>query len=182
MHVSPDWFSRFRSPHGRETAFRELIETYQQRLYAHVFRLLGEHNDADEALQLTFIKAWKGLDNFREDSRLYTWLYRIATNEALNLLKQRKKLNSISMDDEEYAEAEPYDDTTPLPAEKVERWLNEAIESLPPKQRLVFNLKYFDELKFEEMAEVTGTSVGALKASYHHAVRKIENYIRAKAV
>lgn len=162
----------------RERAFRVLVERYQERLYWHIRRFVLHHEDANDVIQNTFIKAWKGIGNFRADSKLYTWLYRIATNESINYLNKRKQLRTEDADDETAAsrasglQADPYFD-----GDEAERKLYEALETLPEKQRAVFQLRYFEELKYEEISEITGTTPGGLKASYHHAVKKIEQYL-----
>jgi RNA polymerase sigma-70 factor (ECF subfamily) len=135
------------------------------------------HEDADDVLQNTFIKVWKGLENFREDSQLYTWLYRIATNESLTFLAQQKKRSSVSLSDDENGLTNKLKSDTNFDANKLEWKLQMGIQSLPEKQRLVFNLRYYDEMPYEEMSKVLDTSEGALKASYHHAAKKIENFI-----
>ena len=163
-----------RNEQTREKGFLLLVNKYQQKLYYHLRRLLNNHQDTDDALQNTFIKAWKGLPKFRSESQLYTWLYRIATNEGLSLMKTNKRKKSVSLDE---AEKDFFSDRQYEPGpggEEISNKLNEAVRNLPKKQQLVFNMKYFDEMKYEEMSEVLETSVGALKASYHHAVKKIE--------
>ena len=168
---------QFRDPATREEAFTVLMRKYQERLYWHIRRLVVQHEDANDVLQNMFIKVWKSLENFREDSQLYTWLYRIATNESLSLLEQRKKRNTLSLDGTEN------DMTTLVKADpdfdfnKLEWKLQLAIQQLPEKQRVVFNLRYYDELPYQEMSRLLDTSEGALKASYHHAVKKIEDFI-----
>lgn len=156
----------------REAAFRTLVDTYKERLYWQIRRMVVSHDDADDVLQQTFIKAWTGLDTFRGEARLSTWLYRIASNEALNHQARRKETTDI--DDAVGLADDPYFD-----GDETQLQLHNAIATLPPKQRTVFNLKYFDEMKYEEMSETLGTSVGALKASYHHAVRKITAFFEA---
>lgn len=136
-----------------------------------------DHDDANDLVQTTFIKAWKGLENFREDSQVFTWLYRIATNECLTHLNNKKKRFFLPIGDVEHELTSKLDNEPSLKANQLEMKLQKAILSLPEKQRTVFNLRYYDEMKYEEMSEVLGTSVGALKASYHHAVQKIEKYI-----
>lgn len=136
-----------------------------------------DHDDANDLVQTTFIKAWKGLENFREDSQVFTWLYRIATNECLTHLNNKKKRFFLPIGDVEHELTIKLDSEPSLKANQLEMKLQKAILSLPEKQRTVFNLRYYDEMKYEQMSEVLGTSVGALKASYHHAVQKIEKYI-----
>lgn len=169
---------QFRDPSSRNLAFSELVNRYQERLYWHIRRIVINHDDADDVLQNTFIKAFKNLDKFREDSQLFTWLYRIATNEALTFLKKKKKHIFVSMDDVSHQLSSTLESDPELSGDAIQLKLQQAILTLPTKQRLVFNMKYFDEMKYEEIAEVTGTSIGALKASYHHAVKKIEVFIK----
>jgi len=168
----------FRQAMTREKAFTQLIEKYQQKLYWHIRRMVIEHEDANDVLQNVFIKVWKALDNFREDSQLYTWLYRIATNESLTLLDQKKKRKSVSYDDVETGLSNKIIADKHFDANKIEWKLQLAIQQLPEKQKLVFNLRYYDEMPYEEMSRVLDTSEGALKASYHHAVKKIEEYLK----
>jgi len=168
----------YRQPESRERAFTGIVKKYQERLYWHIRRMVVSHDDTDDVLQNVFIKVWNGLENFREDSRLYTWLYRIATNESLTFLEQQKRKAVISMDGstgealQDKIRADAHFD-----ANKLEWKLQLAIQELPDKQRLVFSLRYFDEMPYEEMSRVLDTSEGALKASYHHAAKKIEDYI-----
>jgi RNA polymerase sigma factor (sigma-70 family) len=167
----------FHSKDGREKAFNMLIRKYQEKLYWHVRRMVVDHEDANDVIQNVFIKVWKGLDKFREDSQLYTWLYRIATNESLTFLEQKKKKTAVSFDYNgvdlsDNIKADQYFD-----AKKLEWKLQLAIQKLPEKQRIVFNLRYYDEMPYEMMSKVLETSEGALKASYHHAVKKIEDFI-----
>jgi len=169
--------SLFRDPKTKERAFTDIIKKYQERLYWHVRRLVVEHEDANDVLQNVFIRVWNGLENFREDSQLYTWLYRIATNESLTFLDQQKKKAALSLSEFESSlsnkiKADKYFDAT-----KLEWKLQIAIQQLPEKQRVVCTLRYYDEMPYEEMSRVLDTSEGALKASYHHAVKKIEEYI-----
>ncbi|MEO8721666.1 MAG: RNA polymerase sigma factor [Ginsengibacter sp.] len=167
----------FKEPATKEQAFTSIIKKYQEKLYWHIRRMVISHDDADDVLQNMFIKVWKGLGNFREDSQLYTWLYRIATNESLTFLTQQKKRSSISLSDDENGLSNKIKSDTHFDANKLEWKLQLAIQSLPEKQRVVFNLRYYDEMPYEKMSRVLETSEGALKASYHHAAKKIENYI-----
>lgn len=173
-----DLLQRFRDRSSRNLAFSELVNRYQERLYWHIRRIVIDHDDADDVLQNTFIKAFKNLDRFREDSQLYTWLYRVATNEALTFLKKQRKNIFVSLDDVSHALSSKLEADPEMSGDEIQLKLQQAILSLPTKQRVVFNMKYFDEMKYEEIAEVTGTSVGALKASYHHAVKKIEAFVK----
>ncbi len=167
----------FKNEATRESAYTRIIKKYQEKLYWHIRRMVVEHEDANDVLQNMFIKVWKGLDNFREDSQLYTWLYRIATNESLTFLQQQKKRRSVSLDDEENFLSNKLQADKSFDANKLEWKLQLAIQKLPEKQRAVFNLRYYEEMPYEEMSRVLETSEGALKASYHHAVKKIEDYI-----
>jgi RNA polymerase sigma-70 factor (ECF subfamily) len=168
----------FRDPTSRNFAFSKLVNTYQERLYWHIRRIVIDHDDADDVLQNTFIKAFKNIDRFREDSQLFTWLYRIATNESLTFLKKKKRHIFVSMDEVEHSLSGKLASDPEMSGDAIQLKLQQAILTLPTKQRMVFNLKYFDELKYDEIAEVTGTSVGALKASYHHAVKKIKTFMK----
>lgn len=167
----------FRNPATKEQGFTGIIKKYQEKLYWHVRRMVISHDDTDDVLQNMFIKVWKGLDNFREDSQLYTWLYRIATNESLTFLNQQKKRNTVSLSNDENGLSYKLKSDNNFDANKLEWKLQLGIQSLPEKQRLVFNLRYYDEMPYEEMSRVLDTSEGALKASYHHAAKKIEEFI-----
>jgi len=157
--------------------FRLLVEKYSSKLYWHIRRLVIIHEDADDALQNTFMNAWRSIDNFRSDSSLYTWLYSIATNEALTLINKRKRNAAVSIDDLESYFANSQEGSTWFDGDEAQMKLQNAILKLPEKQRIVFNLKYYDEMTYEEMSKVLKTSEGALKASYHYAVKKIEKTI-----
>lgn len=167
----------FKDPLTREKAFTGIIKKYQEKLYWHIRRMLVDHDDTNDVLQNMFIKVWKGLENFREDSQLYTWLYRIATNESLTFLSQQKKRSSVSLSDVESGLSNKLRSDTNFDANKLEWKLQLGIQNLPEKQRIVFNLRYYDEMPYEEMSKVLDTSEGALKASYHHAAKKIEEFI-----
>ena len=162
----------------KDLAFHRLVKEYQERLYWHIRKIVMNHEDADDVLQNTFIKVWRNADNFRGESSLFTWLYRIATNESITFINTKKKksllpLNDVSETLMENLMTDPY-----FEGDKIQMKLQEAILQLPEKQRIVFNMKYFDEIKYEEMSEILDTSVGALKASYHHAAKKIEEYLK----
>lgn len=167
----------FKQPETKERAFTAIIKKYQEKLYWHIRRMVIDHEDANDVLQNMFIKVWKGLENFREDSQLYTWLYRIATNESLTFLAQQKKRSAISLSDDENGLSNKLKSDSGFDANKLEWKLQLGIQNLPEKQRIVFNLRYYDEMPYEEMSKVLETSEGALKASYHHAAKKIEDYI-----
>jgi RNA polymerase sigma factor, sigma-70 family len=165
-------------PATREKAFRQLVSSYKERLYWHIRKIVLNHDDADDVLQNTFIKVWNGIDSFRGDSGLFTWLYRIATNESITFLNQKKrKLTSSLTNETEFLvnnlESDPYFD-----GNHWQMLLQKAVAQLPEKQRIVFNMKYYDDIKYEDMSEILETSVGALKASYHHAVKKVEEFIK----
>lgn len=169
----------FKDEITRDKAFTQLVQKYQERLYWHVRRMVVEHEDSNDILQNIFIKVWKNLGEFRQESNLYTWLYRIATNETLTWINQQKKHNAVSLSegDNESVFAEKLVAQKGFDANKLEWKLQQAIQSLPEKQRIVFNLRYYDEMPYDEMATILDTSAGALKASYHHAVKKIETII-----
>lgn len=163
----------------KDLAFHELVKKYQERLYWHIRKMVLNHEDADDILQNTFIKVWRNIDNFREESSLYTWLYRIATNESLTFLNSNKRKSFLPMNEaSEYMvnnlTSDPY-----FEGNEIQLKLQKAIALLPDKQKLVFNMKYFEEMKYEEISEILETSVGALKASYHHAVKKIKEYLKS---
>ncbi len=167
----------FRIPESREKAFALIIRKYQEKLYWHVRRMVVEHEDANDVLQNVFIKVWRSLDKFREDSQLYTWLYKIATNESLTFLDQKKKRQAISIDGHRVDLTDRIMADKDFDVNKAEWKLQLAIQQLPEKQRIVFNLRYYEEMPYATMSEVLETTEGALKASYHHAVKKIEAFI-----
>jgi RNA polymerase sigma-70 factor (ECF subfamily) len=167
----------FREAATREKAYTAIIRKYQERLYWHVRRMLVDHDDSNDVLQNVFIRVWNGLENFREDARLFTWLYRIATNECLSYLEQKKKRASVPLNDVEEGLSNRVMADKDFDANKIEWKLQLAIQKLPEKQRVVFTLRYYDEMPYEEMSRVLETSEGALKASYHHAVKKVEDFI-----
>ncbi len=169
---------QFKETPNKEKAFTAIIKKYQERLYWHIRRMVVEHEDANDVLQNMFVKVWNGLANFREDSQLYTWLYRIATNESLTFLEQQKRRSSVSIDEEDTGLSNKVKASEGFNANKLEWKLQLAIQKLPEKQRIVFNLRYYDELPYEQMSKILETSEGALKASYHHAAKKIEDFIR----
>jgi RNA polymerase sigma factor (sigma-70 family) len=168
----------FRNPVTKEKAFTSIIKKYQEKLYWHLRRMVVDHDDANDVLQNVMIRVWNGLENFREDSQLYTWLYRVATNECLTFLEQQKKRASISLSDVESGLENKIKADQNFDGKKLEWKLQLGIQQLPEKQRIVFQLRYYDEMPYEEMSRVLETSEGALKASYHHAVKKIEEYIK----
>ena len=169
---------QFKEPATKEHAFTSIIKKYQEKLYWHIRRMVVDHDDTNDVLQNVFIRVWNGLENFREDSQLYTWLYRIATNESLTFLEQQKKRASVSLSDVESGLSNKIKADKYFDPNKLEWKLQLGIQQLPEKQRLVFSLRYYDEMPYEEMSRILDTSEGALKASYHHAVKKIEDYIK----
>ena len=168
---------QFNDSATKERGFTAIIKKYQEKLYWHIRRMVVEHEDANDILQNMFIKVWKGLENFREDSQLYTWMYRIATNECLTFIEQQKKRKTISLSNEETGLSNQLKAEKNFDINKAEWKLQMAMQQLPEKQKAVFNLRYYDEMPYDEMSRVLETSEGALKASYHHAVKKIEDYI-----
>lgn len=164
----------FRNPDTQRNAFNMLVKKYQQKVYWLIRKMVIDHDDSDDLTQEVFIKAWSSLENFRGDSKLYTWLYRIATNEALNFLNKKRKRFFIPIYDVENELSEKLEADSLINGDEIQLKLQKAILKLPEKQRIVFNMKYFEEMSYEDISEVTGTSVGALKASYHWAVKKIE--------
>jgi RNA polymerase sigma factor (sigma-70 family) len=169
---------QFSQPETRNYAFNLLVRQYQQRLYWHIRKMVIDHDDTDDILQNVFIKAFNGLSNFREDSRIFTWLYRIATNECITFLNNKKKRFFIPMVDVENQLSQNLENDSYFNGDRIQMRLQQAILTLPEKQRLVFNMKYYEDMKYEDMSEILGTSVGALKASYHHAVKKIEEFMK----
>jgi RNA polymerase sigma-70 factor (ECF subfamily) len=167
----------FQNEKLREAAFTKLVRKYQERLYWHIRRMVVTHEDTNDILQNVFIKVWKGLGGFREESGLYTWLYKVATNETLTWLQQQKKNTTSALPDAESFLLQRLCAQKDFDSAKVEWKLQQAILSLPEKQRLVFNLRYYDEMPYARMAELLETSEGALKASYHHAAKKVESIL-----
>ena len=168
---------RLHDPAQQRDAFTWIVATYSEKLYWQIRKMVLAHEDANDLLQNTFLKAWTNLDYFRGEAKLSTWLYKIAVNECLTFLAKQRSQQQISLDDADQflvdrLESDPYFD-----GDAVQLKLQKAILTLPEKQRLVFNMKYFDDMKYEEISEIVGTSVGALKASYHHAVKKIEEFL-----
>lgn len=168
---------QFRVPQTKERAYTAIIKKYQERLYWHIRRMVVDHDDANDVLQNMFIRVWNGLENFKEESQLYTWLYRIATNESLTFIEAQKKRAAVSLSDVETGLSNKIKADKHFDANRLEWKLQLAIQQLPEKQRVVFLLRYYDEMPYEEMSRVLETSEGALKASYHHAVKKVEDYI-----
>jgi len=171
---------QLKNKESQRAAFKSLVALYERKLYWHIRKIVLNHDDTNDILQNVFIKVWKNIDSFREESSIYTWIFKIATNESLTFLAQQKRRNIFSDGTgNEYLasnlKADEYFEGT-----EIQRKLQEAILKLPDKQRLVFNMKYFDDIKYTDMSEILGTSVGALKASYHHAVKKIEEHLNGE--
>ena len=177
LHDDTALIGRLQDPSRCREAFTEVIARYSEPLYRQIRRLVQNHDDANDLLQNTFLKAWQNLEYFRGDAKLSTWLHKIAVNESLTFLARERKRYNMSLDDQESALANMIEADTYFDGDHAQELLRKAVVSLPEKQRLVFNMKYFDEMKYEEISEILGTSVGALKASYHLAVKKIEKYI-----
>ncbi|HTA84413.1 MAG TPA: sigma-70 family RNA polymerase sigma factor [Bacteroidia bacterium] len=169
---------QFRIESTRNMAFHLLVTKYQKRVYWQVRRIIIDHDDANDVVQNVFIKVWKNLDGFKETSQLYTWLFRIATNESLTFLKQKRAPLYVPFENVERGLSRKLTDDNYFKADEIETKLHNAILTLPEKQRIVFNMRYYDETPYEEMSEILETSVGALKASYHHAVKKIEDFLK----
>ncbi len=168
---------RLQNPATAREAFGRVVVHYSEQLYWQIRRMVVSHDDADDLLQNTFLKAWNSIEHFRGDAKLSTWLYRIAINESITFLNKERQKNNISIDSDDTfllndLESDPWFD-----GDALQERLQQAIAKLPEKQRIVFNMRYFDEMKYEDMSEILGTSVGALKASYHHAAKKIEEYL-----
>jgi RNA polymerase sigma-70 factor (ECF subfamily) len=168
---------KFFDPQHQNLAFDRLVKKYQQKIYWHIRKMVIDHEDANDLTQDTFVKVWKGLHTFQGTSQLFTWIYRIATNECLTFLEKKKKKFFIPIKDINKELAQKLDTSPHINGDEIQLKLQKALLTLPDKQRLVFNMKYFDELSYEEISEIVNTSVGALKTSYHIAVKKIEDFI-----
>ncbi|MDR0431217.1 MAG: sigma-70 family RNA polymerase sigma factor [Tannerellaceae bacterium] len=168
---------RLCDPTSQREAFSQVVKTYSEKLYWQIRKMVLDHDDANDLLQNTFLKAWTNIEYFRGDAKLSTWLYKIAINECITFLNKQRNMNNISMDDTDVFLLERLKGDEYFDGDAVQLKLQKAILALPEKQRLVFNMKYYDEMKYDEMSEILGTSVGALKASYHHAVKKIEEFL-----
>ena len=169
---------RLKDPTRQRTAFSQLVQQYSEPLYWHIRHMVLSHEDSNDILQNTFLKAWTNIDNFRGESHISTWLYRIAINETLTFLDKRKA--TIPIDSPEAAIVEQLESDTYFNGDSADAHFQAAIQTLPPKQRMVFNMKYYEDMKYEEISAILGTSVGALKASYHIATKKIEEYLKGK--
>lgn len=169
-----------KAPESREKGYRMLVELYQRRVYSIARKMVIIHEDADDITQTTFIKAFKNIQNFNGNSSLFTWLYRIATNESLNFLQKKKRKFFSSIDDHEEVMKQYVDHSPLVDGDEIERKLQKALLTLPEKQRLVFNLRFYDDLSYEDISQITDTTVGGLKASYHHAVKKLEIELKSE--
>lgn len=178
QHTPSDIETRLRNPQTKRKAFEDLVNRYSRQLYWQIHHLLQNHDDTDDVLQNTFIKAWNGIDQFKGEAALFTWLYRIAYNESVTFLKQRRQMASI--DDEDFTNPPGFVADEYFDGDETQRVLMQAVSVLPAKQKQVFCMKYFEEKKYEEISEMLGTSIGALKASYHLAVEKITNFVKAR--
>lgn len=168
---------QFENEGTRPNAFNHLVKKYQHRLYWHIRKMVVDHDDANDVIQNTWLKIWNGLSKFRSDAGLYTWMYRIASNESLTFLNKKKKKFLVPLADVENLLSQSLESDPYFTGDEIQLKLQKAILALPEKQRTVFNMRYYDEMKYEEISEMLGTSVGALKASYHHAAKKIEAFV-----
>jgi len=182
--MANEWYSDsdimelFAEDNTREAAFRIIVNQFGSQLYSRIRAVVQSHDETDDILQNTFIKAWRALPNFRLESSLYTWLFRIATNEALTFVRKNKRDYALSLDDDEVEVIPPSNDMESSDTgDEIADKLRRAVDMLPAKQKLVFCMKYYKEMKYDDMAVILKTSVGALKASYHHAVKKIETFL-----
>ncbi|MEZ4792989.1 MAG: RNA polymerase sigma factor [Gelidibacter sp.] len=169
--------NRLRTEATKEQAFRELLSTYKERLYWHIRNIVKSHDDADDVLQNTFIKVYRNIHGFKGESKLFSWMYRIATNEALTHLNQNAKRHHLSSEGFQQQAIDSLKSDVYFEGNEIQLKLQQAIATLPDKQQLVFNMKYFEDIKYRDMSEILETSEGALKASYHIAVKKIEEYL-----
>ncbi len=172
-----DIISLYKDESTRNKSLELLIDKYQQKLYWHIRKIVIDHDDSDDVLQNTYIKIWKGLANFKEESALFTWMYRIATNEAITFLNQKNKRNTTSLHPIEYQLSKSLESDHYFKGDEIQLRLQQAILTLPEKQRIVFNMRYYDETPYEQMSHILETSVGALKASYHLAAKKVEEFL-----
>ncbi|WP_299123748.1 RNA polymerase sigma factor [uncultured Winogradskyella sp.] len=177
MNTESEFIERLKNPLTKEAAFRELLQLYKERLYWHIRKIVISHDDADDVLQNTFIKVYRSIDKFKGDSKLFSWLYRIATNESITLINKNAKRLQITNEEHQTNAINNLTADVYFEGDEIQLKLQKAIATLPQKQQMVFNMKYFDDLKYKEMSEILYTSEGALKASYHIAVKKIEAFL-----
>ena len=179
MEDEKDFIRELLDPKTQNTAFQNLIREYQRPLYNHIRNIVLNHDDTDDVLQNTFIKVFQNLKNFKGESKLFSWMYRIATNEAITFINQKAKKNGITSEALQSKMVDNLKADEYFDGDEIQLKLQKAIAVLPEKQQLVFRMKYFEEIKYEDLSEILGTSVGALKASYHHAVKKIEEFMNS---
>ncbi|MCD8176316.1 MAG: sigma-70 family RNA polymerase sigma factor [Tannerellaceae bacterium] len=177
QYTEAEIVEQLREPDRQREAFAMIVEMYGEKLYWHIRKMVLDHEDANDLLQNTFLKAWTGIDYFRGDAKLSTWLYKIAINECITFLNKQRNQQNVSIEEGDGFMAERLKGDDYFDGDAAQLKLQQAILALPEKQRLVFNMKYFDEMKYDDMSEILGTSVGTLKASYHHAVKKIEEFL-----
>jgi RNA polymerase sigma-70 factor, ECF subfamily len=179
-YTDQELLEMYRDEQSRNMSVHYMIKKYQKRLYWHIRKLVLDHDDTDDVLQNTFIKAWKGMSGFKEESKLYTWLYRIATNESISFLRQKKQRNLIAFDTVEEYLSKHLESDSFFKGDEIQLKLQKAILTLPEKQRIVFNMRYYDETPYETMAEILETSASALRASYHLAAKKVEEFLKTQ--
>ncbi|MCF6128903.1 RNA polymerase sigma factor [Flavobacterium sp. AS60] len=179
MQDEKDFIQELLNPKTQNAAFQKLLRDYQRPLYNHIRNIVLNHDDADDVLQNTFVKVFQHLKNFKGESKLFSWMYRIATNEAITFINQKAKRNGMTSEALQTKIVDNLKADIYFDGNEMQIKLQKAIAQLPEKQQLVFKMKYYEELKYEELSEILGTSVGALKASYHHAVKKIEDFVKS---
>ncbi|MCF8274350.1 MAG: RNA polymerase sigma factor [Flavobacteriaceae bacterium] len=177
MILETELVEQLKSKNNVDNAFKELVSQYKERLYWHIRNIVKSHDDADDVLQNTFIKIYKNINSFKGDSKLFSWMYRIATNEAITFINKNAKRLNITNEESQNLALNNLTDDVYFEGDAIQLKLQQAIATLPHKQQLVFNMKYFEEIKFKDMADILETSEGALKASYHIAIKKIEEYL-----
>ena len=171
--------SNLQSDKDKENAFRILVKEYKERLYWHIRKIVLNHDDTDDILQNTFIKIFRNIDKFKGDSKLYTWMYRIATNESITFLNKKAKINNVTIEEVQENAINNLESDVYFEGDKIQIQLQKAIATLPQKQQLIFNMKYFENHTYEQLSEILETSVGGLKSSYHIAVKKITTYLKS---
>lgn len=177
QYTEDEIVEQLRDPARQRDAFARVVNLYGEKLYWQIRKMVLNHDDANDLLQNTFLKAWTNIDYFRGEAKLSTWLYKIAVNECITFLNRQRNINNVSIDDTDVFLLERLKGDDYFDGDEAQMKLQKAILTLPEKQRLVFTMKYFDEMKYEDMSEILGTSVGALKASYHYAVKKVEEFL-----
>jgi RNA polymerase sigma-70 factor (ECF subfamily) len=179
LNKESDFILKLQNPLTKETAFRELLNLYKERLYWHIRKIVINHEDADDVLQNTFIKVHRSIDKFKGDSKLFSWMYRIATNESITHINKNAKRLQITNEEHQTNAINNLKADVYFEGDEIQLKLQQAISTLPHKQQLVFNMRYFEDLKYKDMAEILDTSEGALKASYHIAVKKLEAFLKS---